>query len=116
MEPNLDGESEIAFASVWHPNGRHEMLPVGPKSRASDIEASPETGLEYFNKFFLYLPARDACFTCTKWVRDGELIPGLPEQRDKYITISELYGEGTGFWDGKELRFHDHVEQLSTSE
>ncbi|RBR18129.1 uncharacterized protein FIESC28_06195 [Fusarium coffeatum] len=61
MEPNLDGESKTAFASVWHPNGRHEMLPVGPKSRTSEIEASPETGLKYFNKFFLDLPARDAC-------------------------------------------------------
>lgn len=114
MEPNLDGESKIAFASVCHPNGRHEMLPVGPKSGASDIEASPETGLKYFNKFFLDLPARDASFTFTKWVRNGELIPGLPEQRDKYITISESYVEGIGFWDDKEVRFHGHVEQLST--
>ena len=114
MEPNLNGESKIAFASVWHLNGRHEMLPVGPKSQASDIEASPETGLKYFNNFFLDLPARDASFTFNKWVRDGELIPGPPEQRDKYITISESYGEGIGSWDGKEVRFHGHVEQLST--
>ncbi|CAI6092856.1 unnamed protein product [Clonostachys chloroleuca] len=82
MEPNADGVLEIAFASVWHPNGWHEMLPVGPKSRASDIDVSPRTGVKYFNKFFLDLPARDAHFTFDKWVRDGELVPGLPEQRN----------------------------------
>ncbi|CAG9948902.1 unnamed protein product [Clonostachys rosea f. rosea IK726] len=114
MEPNTDGVSEIAFASVWHPNGWHEMLPVGPKSRASDIDVSPRTGVKYFNKFFLDLPARNAHFTFDKCVRDGELIPGLPEQRDKYITISESYGEGIGFWDNKEVRIQGHVEQLST--
>jgi hypothetical protein len=113
MEPDLEGASKIAFASVWHPNGWHEMLPVGPESRASDIEASPRTGLKYFNKFFLDLPARNAHFTFDKWIRDGELTPQLPEQRDKYITISESYGEGNGLWDGKEVRLQGHVEQLS---
>ncbi|KAF5658376.1 hydroxyneurosporene synthase [Fusarium circinatum] len=113
MEPTPDGVSKIAFASVWHPNGRHEMLPVGPKSRASDVSVSPRTGLKYFNKFLLDLPSRNAHFTFEKWVRDGELLPTLEEQRDKYITISESYGEGTGLWDDKNVRIQGHVEQLS---
>ncbi|KAF5662773.1 hydroxyneurosporene synthase [Fusarium denticulatum] len=113
MEPTPDGVSKIAFASVWHPNGRHEMLPVGPKSRASDISISPRTGLKYFNTFFLDLPSRNAHFTFDKWVRDGELIPAMEEQRDKYITISESYGEGTGMWDDKQVLIQGHVEQLS---
>ncbi|KAF5649075.1 hydroxyneurosporene synthase [Fusarium tjaetaba] len=113
MEPTPDGVSKIAFASVWHPNGRHEMLPVGPKSRASDISVSHRTGLKYFNSFFLDLPCRNAHFTFEKWVRDGELIPALEEQRDKYITISESYGEGTGMWDEKQVLIQGHVEQLS---
>ncbi|KAF5968955.1 hydroxyneurosporene synthase (CrtC) [Fusarium bulbicola] len=113
MEPTPDGVSRIAFASVWHPNGRHEMLPVGPKSRASDVSVSPRTGLKYFNTFFLDLPSRNSHFTFEKWVRDGELLPALEEQRDKYITISESYGEGTGLWDDKNVRIQGHVEQLS---
>ncbi|KAF5230474.1 hypothetical protein FANTH_13824 [Fusarium anthophilum] len=113
MEPSPDGVSKIAFASVWHPNGRHEMLPVGPKGRASDVSVSPRTGLKYFNTFFLDLPSRNSHFTFEKWVRDGELLPALEEQLDKYITISESYGEGTGLWDDKNVRIQGHVEQLS---
>ncbi|KAF5540639.1 hydroxyneurosporene synthase [Fusarium napiforme] len=113
MEPTPEGVSKIAFASVWHPNGRHEMLPVGPKSRASDISVSPRTGLKYFNTFFLDLPCRNAHFTFDKWVRDGELIPAMEGQRDTYITISESYGEGTGLWDDKRVLIQGHVEQLS---
>ncbi|PNP77005.1 hypothetical protein FNYG_09618 [Fusarium nygamai] len=113
MEPTPDGVSKIAFASVWHPNGRHEMLPVGPKSRASNISISPRTGLKYFNKFFLDLPSRNAHFTFDKWVRDGELNPAMEEQRDEYITISESYGEGSGMWDDKQVLIQSHVEQLS---
>ncbi|KAF5987332.1 hydroxyneurosporene synthase [Fusarium coicis] len=111
--PDPDGVSLIAFASVWHPNSRHEMLPIGPKSRASDISVSPRPGLKYFNTFFLDLPCRNAHFTFDKWVRDGELNPAMEEQRDKYNTISESYGEGTGMWDDKQVLIQGHVEQLS---
>ncbi|RSL52040.1 hypothetical protein CEP53_008229 [Fusarium sp. AF-6] len=113
MEPNEAGESKIAFASIWHPNGWHEMIPVGPKSRAWDISRSKVTGYKYFNRFFLDLPARDANFRFNKWVRDAELVPSTPEQLHRYINISESYGEGTARWNGKTVKLQGHVEQLS---
>jgi hypothetical protein len=113
MEPDLDGMSKTAFASIWHPSGLHEMVPVGPQSRASEITTSPTTGLKYFNYFFLDLPARNASFTFRKWITDGELVPSLEEQKETYITISESYGEGTGRWNGSEVKLQGHVEQLS---
>jgi len=111
LEPELDGTAKIAFASIWHPNGLHEMIPVGPNSKAEDISISSKTGVKYFNKFFLDLPARDASFTFTKWIREAEITPTV-EQR--YIIISESYGEGTARFNGRDLRVHGHVEQLST--
>ncbi|KAH6644570.1 hypothetical protein C7974DRAFT_23337 [Boeremia exigua] len=114
MEPSIDGVSEVKFASVWHPNGLHETIPVGPNSRASNVITSEKTGLKYFKDYFLDLPARNASFSFTKWFEQDELNPALPEQMGKYITIAESYGEGTGVWDGKEITVQGHVEQLST--
>lgn len=87
------------------------MIPVGPNSRAGDISTSSKTGVKYFNKFFLDLPAGNASFTFTKWIRDAEITPTVEE---RYIVISESYGEGTAQFDGKNIRVHGHVEQLST--
>lgn len=102
---------KVAFASVWHPNGLHEMIPVGPDTRFSGAHTSPATGLTYFTTFFLDLPARNACFTFNKWFQDGELEP-VEEQKNKYITIMESYGEGKGQWGGEGVKFYGHVEQL----
>ncbi|KAK7416693.1 hypothetical protein QQX98_005019 [Neonectria punicea] len=110
---HLDGRGQVAFASIWHPNGLHEIIPVGPNSRAWDISTSNVTGYKYFNQFFLDLPARKASFSFEKWVRDAEFIPELPEQLDEYIEISESYGEGTARWEGKKVKIHGHVEQAS---
>ncbi|KAJ3342028.1 hypothetical protein HDU93_003550 [Gonapodya sp. JEL0774] len=112
MAPTLDGRVKTSFASVWHPNGIHEMIPVGPETRGSDVSTSSVTGLKYFNRVLLDLPARNASFTINKWFRDGELTPTPPTQQ--YITISESYSEGVGRWNGKDVKFFGHVEQLST--
>ncbi|KAH7378179.1 hypothetical protein BKA64DRAFT_728495 [Cadophora sp. MPI-SDFR-AT-0126] len=109
----LNGVAKTAFASIWHPNGLHEMIPVGPKSRGWDITTSQTTGNKYFNSFFLDLLARNASFTFHKWVRQAELIPILPEQLNVHINISESYGEGTAQWNGKNIRIQGHIEQLS---
>lgn len=111
MEPTLEGKVETSFASIWHPNGIHEMIPVGPETRGSDISVSPTTGLKYFNHFFLDLPARNASFTFKKWFREAELVPDPPGSQ--YITISESYGEGIAQWNGKEVKLFGHAEQLS---
>ncbi|KAM6530432.1 hypothetical protein FALCPG4_008560 [Fusarium falciforme] len=112
MEPTSDGKVETSFASIWHPNGIHEMIPVGSETRGSDISMSAATGLKYFNHFFIDLPARNASFTFKKWFRNAELVPDPPEL--KYITISESYGEGTAMWNGNEVKLFGHAEQLST--
>ncbi|KFA67997.1 hypothetical protein S40285_03516 [Stachybotrys chlorohalonatus IBT 40285] len=112
MEPTVDGQVETSFASVWHPSGVHEMIPVGSKTRGSDVSISPVTGLKYFNHFFIDLPARNANFTFNKWFRDAELVPDPP--RSNYITISESYGEGIARWYGKDVKMFGHAEQFST--
>ncbi|OAL47386.1 hypothetical protein IQ07DRAFT_646338 [Pyrenochaeta sp. DS3sAY3a] len=111
MEPDAEGVSRISFASIWSPNGLHQTLPVGPNSKFTGVHISVETGLQYFTKFFLDLPAIDSNFTFEKWFKDGELEP-IPEQKGRYITIMESYGEGTGRYNGKDITFHGHVEQL----
>ncbi|KAI8938551.1 hypothetical protein NX059_004437 [Plenodomus lindquistii] len=111
MEPTADGVSKVAFASIWHPNGLHETIPVGPNTKFSDLRASKETGIKYFNKFFLDLPARNASFTFEKWFSEDEL---RPVEGQRYITIGESYGEGTAKWNGKDIKIHGHVEQLSS--
>jgi hypothetical protein len=113
MEPDYaTGTSEITFASIWHPNGIHENIPVGSNSIASDI-TSTEFGRRYFNHFVLYLPAKNATFTFKKWVREAEISPVLPEQRDTFTTISESYGEGSGYWNGRQVKVQGHVEQFT---
>lgn len=87
------------------------MISVGPNSKAEDISTSSKTGVKYFNKFFLDHLARNASFTFTKWIREAEITPTV-EQR--YIVISESYGEGTARFNGKNLRVHGNVKQLST--
>lgn len=89
------------------------MMPVGPASYASDLTTSAATGKKYFNHFFMDLPARGANLTYTNWVRDGEIVPLLDEQKASYISISESYVEGVAFWNGKEVPFFGHTEQLS---
>ncbi|KAH7367774.1 hypothetical protein B0T11DRAFT_326016 [Plectosphaerella cucumerina] len=114
MRPTLEGRFSRGFASVWHPSGLHEVIPIGPNSLCSDLEASPRTGIKYFNKFFIDLPARKSSITFTKWIRDAELAPAPPVKQ--YITISESYGEGMCEWNGKTVRFFGHVEQLGGPE
>lgn len=111
MEPNAEGVSKVPFASIWHPNGLHQTLPVGLKTRFSGIHTSPDTGLEYFTMSFLDLPVINASFTFEKWFQDGE-VESVPEQKGRYITIMQSHGEGIGQWNDKEVKLHVHVEQL----
>ncbi|RSL66750.1 hypothetical protein CEP54_003550 [Fusarium duplospermum] len=114
LAPDIKGKFSQGFASFWHPNGLHEMIPVGPESRCSDISVSPATGVKYFNHFLIDLPARNASIKFKKWIRNAELLPEPPLK--EYITISESYAEGTVFWNGKEFSFFGHVEQLGGPE
>ena len=80
MEPNAERVSEVAFASIYHPNGLHQTLPVGPSTRFTGLHTSQETGLKYFTTFFLDPPAINASFTFKKWCQAGELEP-VSEQK-----------------------------------
>ncbi|KAI9738282.1 MAG: hypothetical protein M1834_008780 [Cirrosporium novae-zelandiae] len=99
-----------AFATVWHPNGLHEVVPVDSTSNASDIWTSNFSGKKYFNNFVFGLSARNASLNIKQIVINGDVSP-LPGTQG--YNISEAYGQGEGVWDGEEVQFFGHVEQLS---
>ncbi|KAH7033968.1 hypothetical protein B0J12DRAFT_582451 [Macrophomina phaseolina] len=99
-----------AWATVWHSNGVHEVLPVDNTSRAFDIWKSEFSGANYFTKFVLNLSTRNATLNMEQAIREGELTP-LPGTEGYNIT--EAYGQGEGTWEGEEVQFFGHIEQLS---
>lgn len=110
--PTLDVPYGVpSFATVWYPNGLHEVVSVDPTSTASDIWISNSTRKTYFNKFVFNLSAKNASLTIEQAVRNRELGP-LPGTQG--YTISEAYGQGSGVWDGEEVQFFGHIEQLSS--
>lgn len=113
-EPILDGFSsdEIAIATVWYPNGVHEVLPVDNTTRAWDVARSPKTGNLYFNEFRLDLSTRNSSIRVTKPTRDTVLIP-LAEE-GPLLNVSEAYVQGQGTWEGEPVEVFGHLEQIST--
>lgn len=99
------------MATIWHPNGLHEVSPVDMSStRAWDLSVSKTTGREYFNKFEVTLVAGNAKFSFEKPIRDAEIGPAPGE---KGLVISESYCEGTVEWAGEVLPWFGHCEELS---
>lgn len=45
-------------------------------------------------------------------MREAEIAPVLPEQRDTSTTIYESYGEGSAYWNDRETKVQGRVEQL----
>ena len=109
LAPTLEmGYGEPAFATVWHPDGLHEVVAVDPSTRAWDIWTSNFSGKKYFNKFLFDLEAHNTSLYVTQTIGESELTP-----RQGGYNISEAYCQGEGKWDGKEVTFFGHVEQLS---
>ncbi|KAJ9413261.1 hypothetical protein QL093DRAFT_2512296 [Fusarium oxysporum] len=102
--------STPAWATVWHPNGIHEVLEVGNTTTATDVWKSPVSGKNYFQNFKLDLPSREASFHIHQAIKKSELRP-LPGS-DGY-QITEAYSQGHGVWEGEKVTFYGHTEQLS---
>ncbi|KAK0621085.1 Kievitone hydratase [Lasiodiplodia hormozganensis] len=114
-EPTLEGfnSDSIAIATVWHPNGVHEVLPVDNTTRAWDTTRSPKTGNLYFNEFQLDLSTRNSSIRVTKPTRDTLLIP-LADYGAPLLNVSEAYVQGRGTWEGEAVEVFGHLEQIST--
>ncbi|KAG5657403.1 hypothetical protein KAF25_005967 [Fusarium avenaceum] len=111
ISPRADGTGPSGMATIWHPNGLHEVSPVDMSStRAWDVSVSKTTKREYFNKFNVALVARNARFSFEKPIRDAEIRPA-PGQTG--LIVSESYCEGTVEWDNEVLPWFGHCEELS---
>jgi hypothetical protein len=111
LAPTLEGTlGKPAWVTLWHPNGLHEVVEVDANSTVSDTWVSPYSGLTYFSKFFLSLSTRNASFNIEQSARFSEATPS-----GGYFgyNITEGYGQGTGTWEGEDITFFGHVEQLS---
>ena len=99
-----------AWATVWHPNGVHEVVEVGKSTTAFDVWKSEYSGLDYFKQVELDIPSRQARFDIHQLIRESELRP--LSGTDGY-NISEAYAQGQGVWEGESVTCFGHLEQLS---
>ncbi|KAI6778733.1 uncharacterized protein J7T54_000767 [Emericellopsis cladophorae] len=99
-----------AWATVWHPNGMTEVLEVDNTTSAWNIWKSEATGNNYFQDFRLDLSQRQASINLHQLIRKSEITP-LPDTRGYNIT--EAYGQGDGIWEGQNVTWWGHIEQLS---
>ncbi|KAF4965912.1 hypothetical protein FSARC_6337 [Fusarium sarcochroum] len=112
ISPRNDGTGPSGMATIWHPNGVHEVIPVDMSAtRAWDTSVSDVTGRLYFNKFKVALTTRNALFTFQVPIRDAEVRPAKGQPG---LIISESYCEGLVEWDGETLPWFGHCEELST--
>ncbi|KAH8742719.1 hypothetical protein F5883DRAFT_668053 [Diaporthe sp. PMI_573] len=112
LAPTKDGTlSNRAWATIWHSSGLHEVVEISSNtSRAANPYVSVKSGLTYFRSFFLDVPTRNATFNIEQSATHSEASPaaGYPG-----YNITEAYGQGSGTWDGEDVTFFGHVEQLS---
>lgn len=111
VSPTVDEPFGVpAWATIWHPNGLHEVVEVDNTTRAFDIWKSEYSGHNYFTEFVLKLNCRNARFNIHQLIKKSELraLPGT-----QGYNITEAYGYGEGVWDGQNVTFYGHIEQLS---
>jgi hypothetical protein len=111
LAPTLEGTlSQRAWATVWHPDGLHEVAEIGPASRALNRWVSSLSGLIYFTDFILDIPTRNSSLNIAQ---SAKLSEATPAKGYEGYNITEAYGQGYGIWEGEEVTFFGHVEQLS---
>lgn len=105
------GFGNISYATIWHPDGRHDVLELGQDTRAWDKWVSPETGKEYFNKFYISFGSE----TNRSSLYFEQAIRGAEEtaRTERGYIIADSYGEGYGTWEGKPIDIFGHVQQYS---
>ncbi|KAG8160477.1 hypothetical protein KVR01_010013 [Diaporthe batatas] len=113
VSPHEDGTGDAALATVWHPNGLHQNVPVDMNTTRAWDESVGATGRRYFNKFQVGLPAINASFTINKWIRDAECAPPAAAAAAGVTPLSESYCDGEALWNGETVPVFGHCEQLS---
>ncbi len=85
-----------AFATVLHPNGRHEIVDVEPLAiGASKHWTSPDTGNIYPTEWDVSIPQLQARLKVVPFVREQEIPSKLPSNH-KYEGASSISGEILG--------------------
>jgi hypothetical protein len=99
-----------AWATIWHPNGIHEVLEVDNTTKGLNPWTSEYSGNNYFQDVELNLSQRNASFNIHQVIKNGEVGP-LPGTEG--YNISEAYAQGDGVWENEHVTFYGHLEQLS---
>src|ERR1700730_10672332 len=101
----IDGDKERAFATLLHPDGRHEIVDVEPLAAgATSICKSRGTGKRYPTHWVVSIPTLKVRLRVEPLVREQEVVS--PIGIHKYEGASTVAGE----MQGKPVRGHSVVE------
>jgi hypothetical protein len=88
----IDGDKEHAFATMLHPDGRHEIVDVEPLAQgATSIWTSAATGHRYPTHWVVSIPTLKARLRVEPLVREQEFVS--PIGIHKYEGASKVAGE-----------------------
>jgi Lipocalin-like domain/CrtC N-terminal lipocalin domain len=91
----IDGDKEHAFATLLHPDGRHEIVDVEPLANgATSIWTSSATGHRYPTHWVVSIPTLKARLRVEPLVREQEVVS--PIGIHKYEGASKVAGEMQG--------------------
>jgi hypothetical protein len=91
----IDGDREHAFATMLHPDGRHEVVDVEPVAQgATSIWTSAATGRRYPTHWVVSIPTLKARLRVEPLVREQEFVS--PIGIHKYEGASKVAGEIQG--------------------
>ena len=91
----LDREDEKVFATILHPDGRHEIADVEPLAEgATNIWTSEATDQRYPTRWSVSIPSFKAHFEVEPRVREQEVVS--PVGAHKYEGASTVSGEVLG--------------------
>jgi hypothetical protein len=101
----IDGDKEHAFATLLHPDGRHEIVDVEPLAKgATSIWTSAATGHRYPTHWVVSIPTLKAPLRVEPLIREQEVVS--PIGVNKYEGASKVVGE----MQGKPVTGHAVVE------
>jgi len=88
----FEGDQEHAFATMLHPDGRHEIVDVEPLAKGStSIWKSATTGRRYPTKWVVSIPMLKARLCIEPFVREQEVVSPIGEH--KYEGASSVVGQ-----------------------
>jgi hypothetical protein len=91
----IEGDKEHAFATMLHPDGRHEIVDVEPLAEgAASVWKSAATGHRYPTHWVVSIPMLKARLRVDPLVREQEVVS--PIGVDKYEGASEVAGQIEG--------------------